>query len=324
MMRATVGFDVAPGICLAADAFGDPDAPVVLMLHGGGQTRHAWHATATNLADAGWQAITVDLRGHGESTHPRPAAYALEDFAADVRALIAAIADAPVVIGASLGGIAGLLAVTESPAAPAAGLVLVDVAHRFQPRGGGRIVSFMEECPDGFASLSDAANAIAAYLPNRARPHDTTGLRHNLRYDNGRWRWHWDPEILTQARPMIRDQTQLSERLAKAATRLRQPCLLVRGAESDVLTAGIAREFTELAATATLTEVPRAGHMVAGDNNDAFTATICGWLDTFMTCAHPRQSTTPHDIGPAVSNPHPSLDFAAAASITIDTHARTR
>ena len=80
------------------------------MLHGGGQTRHAWHATATNLADAGWRAITVDLRGHGESTHPRPPAYALEDFAADIRALITAIADDPVVIGASLGGIAGLLA----------------------------------------------------------------------------------------------------------------------------------------------------------------------------------------------------------------------
>jgi pimeloyl-ACP methyl ester carboxylesterase len=280
MTRAAVGFDGASGIRLAADTFGAPDAPAVLMLHGGGQTRHSWHATASNLADAGWRAITVDLRGHGESTHPRPPAYALEDFAADVRALIAAIADAPIVIGASLGGIAGLMAITESPLAPAAGLVLVDVAHRFQPRGGGRIVSFMEEHPDGFASLSDAADAIAAYLPHRARPRDATGLRHNLRCAGGRWTWHWDPEILTQARTMIEDQTQLCERLAKAATRLRQPCLLVRGADSDVLSAGIACEFTELAATSTLAEVPCAGHMVAGDNNDAFTSAIRAWLDT--------------------------------------------
>ncbi len=281
MTRAAVVFDGAAGIRLAADTFGDPNAPVVLMLHGGGQTRHAWHETATSLADVGWRAITVDLRGHGQSTHPRPPAYALEDFAADVRALIAAITENPVVVGASLGGIASLLALTESPTATAAGLVLVDVAHRFQPRGGGRIVSFMEEHPDGFATLADAAEAVASYLPHRARPRDTNGLRHNLRCDEGRWKWHWDPEILTQARPLLQHQAQLSERLTEAATRLRQPCLLVRGAESDVLSAGIAREFTELAATATLAEVPRAGHMVAGDNNNAFTAAIREWLDTF-------------------------------------------
>ncbi len=297
MTRATVEFDAAPGIRLAAETFGDPDAPTVLMLHGGGQTRHAWHASAANLADAGWRAITVDLRGHGESTHPRPPAYALEDFAADGRALIAAIADAPVVIGASLGGIAGLLAITESPAVPVAGLVLVDVAHRFQPRGDRRILSFMEEYPDGFASLSDAADAITAYLPHRAHPRDGTGLRHNLRWNDGRWTWHWDPEILTQAHAMIGDPTRLSERLTKAATQLRPPCLLVRGAESDVLTADIAREFIELAATATLVEVPCAGHMVAGDNNDAFIAAIRAWLDTFPQ-AHQRdhQATTQYQF----------------------------
>jgi pimeloyl-ACP methyl ester carboxylesterase len=300
MTRAAVVFDVAPGIGLAADTFGDPDAPVVLMLHGGGQTRHAWYATAMNLADAGWRAITVDLRGHGESTHPRPAAYALEDFAADVRALIAAITDVPVVIGASLGGIASLLALTEPPQAPAAGLILVDVAHRFQPRGGGRIVSFMEQHPDGFANLSGAAEAVAAYLPHRARPRDPTGLRHNLRRnEDGRWVWHWDPEILTQARPLLQNQARLSARLTGAAERLRQPCLLVRGADSDVLTTGIAREFTELAANATLAEVPHAGHMVAGDNNDAFTAAIRGWLDTFTAHTSPkpiRQYLTTSDL----------------------------
>ncbi|HTA14083.1 MAG TPA: alpha/beta hydrolase, partial [Solirubrobacteraceae bacterium] len=289
MTRAAISFDVAPDVRLVADAFGDPDAPAVLLLHGGGQTRHAWHATAANLADSGRRAITVDLRGHGQSTHPRPPAYALEDFAADTRALIATIAEEPIVIGASLGGIAGLLALTELSAAPASGLVLVDVAHRFQPRGGGRIVSFMEEHSDGFATLTEAADAIDAYLSHRARPRDTHGLRHNLqRNEQGRWIWHWDPEILTQTRPLIQDQAQFSERLTTAATRLRQPCLLVRGAESDVLSADIAREFIQLAPTATLTEVPHAGHMVAGDNNDAFTAVIRAWLDT----SAPRISPT--------------------------------
>ncbi len=302
--------DGAAGVRLAADSFGDPGSHVVLMLHGGGQTRHAWRATAASLADAGWCAITVDLRGHGESAHPRPAAYAPEDFADDIRALIeqttvlgaaavpamsagaatasddrpaampAAFTERPIVIGASLGGIAALLALVESPAAPAAGLVLVDVAHRFQPRGGGRVVSFMEQHPDGFADLSEAGDAVAAYLPKRPRPRDTSGLRHNLRRNGERWVWHWDPEVLTQARAIMEDPSELSARLTDATAHLRQPCLLVRGVESDVLSAAIAREFVELAPCATLAEVPRAGHMVAGDNNDAFAAAIHAWLET--------------------------------------------
>jgi pimeloyl-ACP methyl ester carboxylesterase len=287
MTPAETVFDGAAGIRLAADTFGDPHAPAVLLLHGGGQTRHAWQATATRLADGGWHAIAVDLRGHGHSTRPQPPAYAIDDFVADVRALIAALAPEPIVIGASLGGIAGLLALAESPPAPAAGLVLVDVAHRFRPRGGARIVGFMQAHPDGFASLSDAADAVAAYLPQRARPRNSDGLRHNLRYDDGRWKWHWDPQIVAQARHTMHDPAPLSERLTEAARRLRQPCLLVRGAESDVLTPGIAHEFLELAATATLTEVPRAAHMVAGDNNDAFTAAICAWLHTLAPRTSP-------------------------------------
>jgi len=289
MTRAAVGFNGASGVQLAADTFGAPDAPAVLMLHGGGQTRHAWDATARTLAAGGWRSITVDLRGHGESTHPRPAAYALEDFAEDVRTLIAQLAQPVVVIGASLGGMAALLALTEPTPAPAAGLILVDVAHRFQPRGGARIASFMEAHPDGFATLADAADAVAAYLPYRARPRDTTGLRHNLRREAGRWKWHWDPEVLAQARTLIDDPRRLTERLTLAAKRLRQPCLLVRGADSDVLTAAIAQEFTELAETAAVAEVRGAGHMVAGDNNDAFSAAICTWLDAFV--ARPSAST---------------------------------
>jgi hypothetical protein len=146
----------------------------------------------------------------------------------------------------------------------------------------------MEEHPAGFAALSEAGDAVAAYLPHRARPLDANGLRHNLRRsDDGRWIWHWDPELLTQTRPLLQDQARLSERLTDAVTRLRQPCLLVRGADSDVLSADIAHEFIELAPTATLVEVPCAGHMVAGDNNDAFTAAIHTWLDTFVPLTSP-------------------------------------
>ena len=92
---------------------------VALLLHGGGQTRHAWDATAARLADQGFVAISVDQRGHGESAWAREGAYTFFDFAADARALAMQIeADegaAPAAIGASMGGIASMLALGASP-----------------------------------------------------------------------------------------------------------------------------------------------------------------------------------------------------------------
>src|SRR5918995_2341051 len=81
----------------------------VLLLHGGGQTRHAWSRTARRLAEAGWHAVALDQRGHGDSAWVADGAYAFRDFAADAAAVAQQIAQEqgrrPVAIGASLGGI---------------------------------------------------------------------------------------------------------------------------------------------------------------------------------------------------------------------------
>ena len=62
-----VRFEGFEGIHLVADRWGAADAWPVLLMHGGGQTRHAWGNTASVLADHGWQAVSLDLRGHGDS-----------------------------------------------------------------------------------------------------------------------------------------------------------------------------------------------------------------------------------------------------------------
>src|ERR1700730_7039761 len=104
---------------LAADVSGDAGKPV-LLLHGGGQTRHAWRRTAVEIARAGWLAYAVDQRGHGDSEWVADGAYAFKDFAADVTAVAAELARRhgapPVAIGASLGGIASLLAAGDAQA----------------------------------------------------------------------------------------------------------------------------------------------------------------------------------------------------------------
>jgi pimeloyl-ACP methyl ester carboxylesterase len=265
---------------LVAEAWGDPSHPPALLLHGGGQTRHAWKRTAATLARHGYYAIAADLRGHGDSGWSRDGNYQIEIFATDVLQLIANLGKRPVLIGASLGGIAGLLALGEADAAVARALVLVDVTPRVDPAGVDRIRGFMSaHIRSGFATLEEAADAIAAYLPHRPRPKSLDGLRKNLRQsEDGRFRWHYDPAFAESA-PRRTDPDR-EARLTAAARRLGVPVLLVRGALSELVSEEIAREFVRQIPNARYVDVAGAAHMVAGDVNDPFTGEVVDFLDT--------------------------------------------
>lgn len=267
------------GVELAADAYGPPDGPPVLLFHGGGQTRHAWGGTARLLGDRGWRATTVDLRGHGDSDWSPDGNYDLDAFAGDVRVLAEAQRGLPAIIGASLGGISSLTAIAETPHPIARALVLVDVAPRMEPEGIKRISDFMLGRPEGFATLDEVADAIAAYNPHRPRPKDLSGLRKNVRLgEDGRWHWHWDPRFI---RPPTDEPRSLrnEDRLDDAARALTLPTLLVRGKASDVLSEDGARHLLDLVPHAQVVDVAGAGHMVAGDRNDAFNDAVVAFLE---------------------------------------------
>ena len=275
-------FEVAPGLRLRADAWGEPSAPPVLFWHGGGQTRHAWHGTARRLAGAGWYALCLDMRGHGESDWSTDADYHHDDFARDVAAVSRQFETPPVCVGASLGGIASLIAIAEASGPLASALVLVDIATRMEMAGAERIVDFMKQKPEGFESLEEVADAVARYNPHRPRPADLSGLRKNLREgENGRLHWHWDPAFLAGApRVLTEDSQGVPDRdlLDECARALEIPTLLVRGRMSDLLSEEGARDFLKLVPHARFADVSGAGHMVAGDRNDAFTAAV----ETFL------------------------------------------
>ena len=275
----------AGGLGLAADVGGPEDAPPVVLFHGGGQTRHAWRNTLDVIAERGWRVYSVDLRGHGESDWDEEGDYSFQAFASDVRAITDDLDRPPVLIGASLGGIASLAAVGEAddPAAVARALVLVDVAPRIEQDGVRRIGDFMTANLDGFESLEEVADLIAAYNPHRPRPTDLSGLKKNLRQrDDGKWVWHWDPRFVS-GRFGSSDETRTSmvqpDRLAAAARKLTLPVLLVRGRMSDLLSEEGARQLKELVPHAEVADVAGAGHMVAGDRNDLFTASVLDFLD---------------------------------------------
>lgn len=265
------------GVRLAADVAGPADGAPVVLLHGGGQTRASWKRAVAALAERGYHAMSVDLRGHGESEWSGEGDYRLDRFADDVSEIAGSLDRPPVLVGASLGGLAALLSVGEGRAS-AAGLVLVDVTPRVEAVGASRIGAFMGANPDGFASLEEAADAVAAYLPHRPRPKDTSGLAKNLRLrEDGRLRWHWDPQFIHgRLRPNPAD---IADRLEAAARSLAAPTLLIRGGRSEVVSEAGARAFLDLAPDAEFIDVAGADHMVAGDANDAFNAAVIDFID---------------------------------------------
>ena len=276
--HSTVAFRGHDGVTLAGDAWGDRDRAPVVLLPGGGQTRHSWRGTGRAIARAGWYAIALDARGHGDSAWAEDGNYSIDAFADDLRAVARACGRRPVVVGASLGGITAMVVEGETPGVTAA-VVLVDVAARIELAGAERVRAFMMAYPEGFASLDEAADVVAAYLPHRPRPRQLGGLTKSLRRGaDGRWRWHWDPRFLTGIRPPSDVANPM--RLRDAARGLGVPTLLVRGRESDVLSEDGAREFVDLVPHARFVDVSNAGHMVAGDRNDLFTDAVLDFLAT--------------------------------------------
>ena len=284
---ATAIFTGASGNRLIADVFGE-SGHAVLLLHGGGQTRHAWRKTAERLAQAGWTAYALDQRGHGDSEWVADAAYAFADFAADAVAVADALAgrsgERPAVVGASLGGIAALLAEGEAEKSGRGSLfsqlVLVDVTPRVDSAGIDKIQGFMRAHGEGFRSVAEArrgrcrlsAAPSAPALPSGAQEKSAALSRRALALALGSAVHGWSAGRCLEA---------AGSRGGPGCRRSpdRNPgAALVRGGASELVQEAHAQEFLELVPHADYVDVAEARHMVAGDSNENFSAAILEFL----------------------------------------------
>ncbi len=270
-------FTAEDGVRLVGDVGGDPRRATVALMHGGGQTRHSWSGAQRALVAAGYHVINFDARGHGESGWSPDGIYTLSRRARDLASVLQGVEGPVALVGASMGGATALFAVGEDIQPPASALVMVDIVPRPDPVGTGKITRFMQSHPDGFASLEEAADAVAAYNPHRPRPKDISGLRRNLRLrSDGRLYWHWDPRMLEgESQP---EPGAWAETLLAHTRKIRVPTLLVRGLVSDVVSDAGVEEFQRTLPALEIFNVPGAGHMVAGDKNDAFNEGVIQFL----------------------------------------------
>jgi pimeloyl-ACP methyl ester carboxylesterase len=282
----------AGGIRIAGDAWGNPEGPLVVLLHGGGQTRHAWKGVGETLAGQGYYAVAFDARGHGDSDWAPDGQYSQDAMVDDLQHVVTALGNRrPALVGASMGGGTSLVSVGED-VIDATALVLVDIAPRVEPEGVAHIRAFMGQSPDGFDSLEAVADAISNYQPHRPRPRSLDGLGKNVRLaSNGKYRWHWDPRF----HPTKRDLVARHERLAVCAANLKLPVLLVRGGLSDVLTEEGAQEFLGMCPHAEYACIGDAAHMVAGDRNDTFGNAVVRFLTQAVPVSGPP-AYAPHKL----------------------------
>jgi len=258
-------------IKIAADVWGSNNQELVILLHGGGQTRHAWGDTGKKLAEAGYHSVALDLRGHGDSEWHADGDYSIRAYKDDLVSIINEIGRPARLVGASLGGMASLLlAGDEINSDLCTALIMVDIGIYPDPVGSDRIVSFMLSGEGGFNSLEDVAKSISDYLPHRKKPKDLEGLKKNLRLkDDGRYYWHWDPRFIRR-RPDSQDREGYFDLQLKAAEKVTIPTLLIRGALSDVVTMEDVDYFLSMISHAKFVEIEKAAHMIAGDRNDIF------------------------------------------------------
>nr|WP_261859651.1 alpha/beta hydrolase [Mycobacterium marinum] len=275
----TVEFSGTEGITLVADEWNRDTAasgrPTILMLHGGGQNRFSWKNTGQILADTGLHVIALDTRGHGDSDRAPDADYAIETLTSDILHVLDAIGHPVVLIGASMGGLTGILVADRAGPDRVTGLVLVDVVPKYEKDGSARIRDFMFTNLHGFATLEEAADAVATYLPHRTKPRSPEGLKKNLRLRDGRWYWHWDPAMMTAPGD---DPELRTENFERAEMNLTIPILLIRGKLSDVVSSEGVQDFLDKVPHAEFVELSNAGHTAAGDDNDAFTEVVVDFV----------------------------------------------
>lgn len=272
----------AGGVMIAGDSWGDPSGQLAVLMHGGGQTRHAWKGAGETLGKSGYHAVALDARGHGDSDWAPAGAYGSDFMVEDLRRVAAALgSENPILVGASMGGGVSLAAIGENKI-DAKALVLVDMAPSIEAEGRQKIHDFMNQKPDGFDSLDEVAAAISNYQPHRKRPRNLDGLAKNVRLGaDGKYHWHWDPA----RRANWQDGEDYRDRLTRCADNLTLPTLLVRGGLSDVLSEEGAQSFLAQCPHAEYVNVENAAHMVAGDRNDIFAGSVIEFLERVAPAA---------------------------------------
>ena len=237
---ARIEFKGFEGVRLVGDINGSPEDPLVLLLHGGGQTRKVWAEVGSALVGAGRQVINLDLRGHGDSDWPGPHRYSMDAFTEDLRLVLAQMASRPVVVAANLGGWIAADVLSGDGGHLATGLVLADAPPEID---------------------EEAGRALEERLRRKIATQST--------------QLDWDTRFMDEM-----DITATTSRLKDLASSLSLPTLFVRGAQSRLTPREAAEDYVAKIHNEEFYEIEDAGHLFAADRADLFSAVLLDFLES--------------------------------------------
>lgn len=256
--------------------WGRPDAPPIVLLHGGHQSAHSWDLVSLSLAQR-FRVLALDQRGHGDSEWSRDVTYTNNDMSLDAEAFIAAMGvTRPILIGHSMGGRNAMLLTRRSQHLLRA-LAIVDVGPEVSEKGRAAIAGFVQAAQE-FDDLEHFVRKVREYDPYRPRAHIERTVRYNmLERADGKYISKCDSN--PRRLGIVRGSGPLENITLEDATRFDLPVLLVRGADSNILEPAAAERFAAALPQGRLVTVPKAGHNVHGQNTPAFLEALNGFLD---------------------------------------------
>jgi pimeloyl-ACP methyl ester carboxylesterase len=256
--------------------WGQPDAPVVVLLHGGHQSAHSWDLVSLHLA-ARYRVLALDQRGHGDSEWARDVTYSNHEMSLDAEAFIQAMGlQRPVVIGHSMGGRNTMLLLRRN-AAVARAAVIVDVGPELSEKGRAAIAGFVQGNQE-FDDLEHFVRNVRQYDPYRSREHIERTVKYNmLERADGKYVSKCDSN--PRRLGIVRASGPLENISLADAAGFDLPVLLVRGANSNILAADAAERFAAALPRGTLVTVPDCGHNVHGQNTKGFIAALGAFLE---------------------------------------------
>lgn len=267
-----------------ADWGGDPRKQTIVLLHGGAANTHWWDAVAPQLTSHG-RVLALDFRGHGQSQWAVPQHYGPPAYVEDVRGLVAELSVPSVVlVGHSMGGMVAQWVTTNFPDIVKA-LAIIDAPHGAPSLWRRLMWHWRRRARGGKRPELDSAEAIVKRF--RLVPPETYLSREALArlailcaepLPNGKWAFRFDPETRAwrritsgMPRPNLR--------------RIAIPTLILRGAESTLISPRAMRKMNRRIRGSVAHEIPRAYHHVPLDNPDATAAAVAGLIETLAPAA---------------------------------------